>query len=426
MLALCLAPVAVQAEAESPPAVVSSGAVTSAPSAPETSPTPSFFDINKYRADPGNPGAIRVPGTNVAIYIGGFAQLDVISDLNVIGNPDQLVVASIPVGGGTGNTGSELSARQSRVFIETDAPWKVAPLLAYLEVDFFDPQNQADLHIRHAFGAVGHPDGVRFLGGQTWTTFMDATVFPSQLDYAGPVGLVNVQQPQARLIVPIHRRTRPDRAADGAGVAVRDRGAQSPDHRPDGHAGDRLLALARCGLHAALGSRPRPPSPERRVPPTRDPARRRRSYRNARLRRQLHRPPDRFLGQGRIPLVGGRRPRGGALLRRLERTRPRRLPAGGRRCSPRRASSAGWARTSTFCGETGSHSPPSTACCISSTCRPAPTRRSAQSQYVGAVFQYFPNKRFMAGIEYMFGQRENRNGETGSDNRLQVSTQVKF
>ncbi len=49
-----------------------------------------------------------------------------------------------------------------------------------------------------------------------------------------------------------------------------------------------------------------------------------------------------------------------------------------------------------------------------------------QEQYVGGVLQYFPNKRFMTGIEYLFGQRENRNGATGSDNRVQVSTQVRF
>ena len=126
--------------------------------AAEVSPTPSFFDVNKYRADPGNPGAIKIPGTNVALYIGGFAQLDVITDANVIGNPDEFVLSSIPVGGGTGNTGFALSARQSRVFIETDAPWTVAPLLAYVELDFFDPQNQSDFHLRHAFGAIGRPD----------------------------------------------------------------------------------------------------------------------------------------------------------------------------------------------------------------------------------------------------------------------------
>ena len=50
----------------------------------------------------------------------------------------------------------------------------------------------------------------------------------------------------------------------------------------------------------------------------------------------------------------------------------------------------------------------------------------AGAQYVGGVFQYFPSKRFMVGIEYLFGQVENRNGQTADDNRLQASMQVKF
>jgi hypothetical protein len=166
------------------------------------SPTPSFFDVNKFRADPNNPGAIRLPGTNVAIFIGGFVQLDLIGDVQVIGNPDQFVVASIPVGGGTGNTGAEATARQSRVFIETDAPWLLANLLAYVEVDFFDPQNQSTFHLRHAFGAIGRSDRVRLIAGHTWSAFMDATVIPSELDFTGPVGLVNVQQAEARVVVP--------------------------------------------------------------------------------------------------------------------------------------------------------------------------------------------------------------------------------
>ena len=36
-----------------------------------------------------------------------------------------------------------------------------------------------------------------------------------------------------------------------------------------------------------------------------------------------------------------------------------------------------------------------------------------QLQYVGGVLQVFPNKRFMTGFEYMFGERENRDGQIG-------------
>ena len=86
-LALWLAPLgAADAEATPTPSIASADGASTVTSEPQASPTPSFFDVNKYRADPGNPGVIRIPGTNVAIYIGGFAQLDVIDDINVIGN----------------------------------------------------------------------------------------------------------------------------------------------------------------------------------------------------------------------------------------------------------------------------------------------------------------------------------------------------
>ena len=85
-LALLLLSSAARAES-TPPAPDTSSAVPAPAATTDGSPTPDFFDVNKFRADPHNPGAIHIPGSNVAIYIGGFAQLDVIYDANVIGNP---------------------------------------------------------------------------------------------------------------------------------------------------------------------------------------------------------------------------------------------------------------------------------------------------------------------------------------------------
>jgi hypothetical protein len=50
----------------------------------------------------------------------------------------------------------------------------------------------------------------------------------------------------------------------------------------------------------------------------------------------------------------------------------------------------------------------------------------ARAQYAGAVFQYFPGSRLMLGMEYVFGQRQDRDGQTAADNRLQTSMQVRF
>jgi hypothetical protein len=391
---------------------------------PVDSPTPAFFDVNKYRADPGNPGAIRVPGTNVAIYIGGFAQLDYISDLQVIGNPDQFVVTSVPVGGGTGNTGSELSARQTRLFIETDAPWTVAPLLAYVEVDFFDPQNASNLHIRHAFGAFGHADGVRLVAGYTWTSFMDATVIPSQLDYAGPVGLANTQQAQARLVVPFHQTRTPNGAARGFEWALSveapapqittpmDVDATAYARWPDAvtalrwnHAHGHLQASAlfrQVGIFPATGARVAEIGYGGNVTGGvggfwgKD-----QILWAAGGGRGVARY---FAGSNGLALDGFLQPDGALSLTRV---------AGGLLSyqhffGDRFSLNAIGSVLHLFDLEAGSDA------------------TLKQAAYFGGVLQYVPNRRLMFGAEYLYGRRENRNGDAGADNRLQASTQVRF
>ena len=430
-LALCFPPIAARAETPStatttsPPSIASGDGTSTVGDGAQASPTPSFFDVNKYRADPGSPGAIRVPGTNVALYVGGFAHLDVISDINVIGNQDQFVVSSIPVGGGTGNTGFELSARQSRVFIETDAPWSVAPLMAYVEVDFLDPQNQDVLHIRHAFGAIGRPNRLRLIGGHTWSSFMDATVIPNQLDFAGPVGIANVQQAQARLIVPVNL-------------------TYDADGLPTGLEGQLSIEA---------------PAPQITLP----------------MNTQgtgFSRWPDLIAtlrwnhGHGHLQLSGvfrqignlnamgdgtSRVGYGGNFTGRLAGFWGKDhflWSVGGGRAVARYYAGSNGLNQDAFLQTDGQLSLPSLVAAMGSythylwgdrlgltgiysilrffNLEAGTDTTFRQSQYVGGVLQYFPNKRFMTGIEYLFGQRENRNGSTGSDNRLQVSTMVKF
>jgi hypothetical protein len=424
---MLVAPAAARGQAKPPPTVATPpGAGASATATdPEASPTPDFFDVNKYKADSGNPGAIRLPGTNVAIFIGGFAQLDFINDLQVIGNPDQFVVSSVPVGGGTGNTGSELSARQTRVFVETDAPWTVAPLLAYVEVDFFDPQNASNLHLRHAFGAVGRPTGVRLVAGYTWTVFMDATVIPSQLDYAGPVGLANTQQAQARLGVPFHQARGSNGEARGLEWML---SIEAPDPQvttpmsveatgyarwPDAvtalrwrHAYGHLLASAlfrQVGIFPAGGAR------------TADVG----YGGNFTGRLSGFRGKDQllwavgggrgvaryFAGSNGLSLDGFLQPDGALSLSRT---------AGGLLSYQHFFGGDRFSLTATasvlrlFDLDAGSDT------------------TLKQLQYYGGLFQCFPNRRFMFGVQYLFGRRENRNGDSGSDNRVQASTQIKF
>ena len=84
--------------------------------------------------------------------------------------------------------------RQSRFGVKTYTPTKYGELKAIFEFELFGTgvdAGQTTFRLRHAWGELGH-----FGGGQNWSTFVDPDVFPNQLEYWGPNGLVwfrNVQ-----------------------------------------------------------------------------------------------------------------------------------------------------------------------------------------------------------------------------------------
>jgi hypothetical protein len=160
--------------------------------------TPDFFDVNKYASEGDFPGSFRIPGTKTSFQIGGFVQLDTIFDSDRIGNEDAFVVNTIPtsaVGEAAGDT--NFSIRQTRLFLKTQTPTKEwGNLVTYVEIDFFGTDG-AEPRIRHAYGQIG--DKFQFLAGQTWSAFQDATIFPSVLDFQGPAGIITSRRPQLRI-----------------------------------------------------------------------------------------------------------------------------------------------------------------------------------------------------------------------------------
>lgn len=157
--------------------------------------TPARFDFHKYVAAGDFPGSITIPGTKISFQVGGFAQLDAIFDTSNIGSEDSFIVSSIPTDIETAGQ-THFSVRQTRAFIKTSAPTDWGNFITYVEGDFFGPDG-TDLRLRHAYGEFG--DKVRLLGGQTWSTFMDASTYPAIFDYQGPNGMVLVRQPMVRV-----------------------------------------------------------------------------------------------------------------------------------------------------------------------------------------------------------------------------------
>ena len=86
------------------------------------------------------------------------------------------------------------SVRQTRFGVKTYTPTKYGELKTIFEFELFGvgvDAGQTTFRLRHAWGELGH-----FGAGQYWSTFVDPDVFPNQLEYWGPNGLVwfrNVQ-----------------------------------------------------------------------------------------------------------------------------------------------------------------------------------------------------------------------------------------
>lgn len=131
----------------------------------------------------------------------GFAQVDYIQDFNRV-DPDweaTLRPSKIPTTDGQfGDDGqSTISVRQSRFGVQASTPVGGRPLYAKFEFDLYgtgDDAGQTTMRLRHFYGTWGP-----ILAGQTNTLFMDGDTFPNTIDYWGPNGMVFIRNAQIRL-----------------------------------------------------------------------------------------------------------------------------------------------------------------------------------------------------------------------------------
>jgi hypothetical protein len=154
------------------------------------------------------PGSFLAPGTNTSFRLRGFVRLAGMFDFDPVGVQDAFVTNSIPVPQGTGQN-FNMSGRISRFALESWTPtnfcdWNIH---TFIEADFFNGAGQAaggggnPLRLRHAFFDFGY-----FRFGQQNTVFMDASAWPSLVDFQGPNSWVNQRQPSMRVTVPLGNR----------------------------------------------------------------------------------------------------------------------------------------------------------------------------------------------------------------------------
>ncbi|MEM8563864.1 MAG: DcaP family trimeric outer membrane transporter [Pseudomonadota bacterium] len=158
-------------------------------------------ELDKIRADDPTkdllktfPGAWRLPGTSAALSVGGYVRTAVVLNQDVLDIPDRFIVGSIPVGAPANPDNaaqSSITASQSRLNVDMREHTSAGVLRAYIEGDFTGQGNT--FRLRHAFGQWD-----RILAGQTWSTFVDTQATPDEVDFEGLNGRINVRQSQVR------------------------------------------------------------------------------------------------------------------------------------------------------------------------------------------------------------------------------------
>jgi hypothetical protein len=148
-------------------------------------------------------------GPRLELY--GFAQMDAIYDVNSSDpqwkgalRPSKIPV-DCPGDPGCGKDGdTTLSVRQSRFGAKGYVPTPLGELKTIFEFELFgvgDDAGETTFRLRHAWGELG-----QFGAGQTWSLFMNPDVFPNSIEYWGPPGMVFYRNVQARW-TPIENET---------------------------------------------------------------------------------------------------------------------------------------------------------------------------------------------------------------------------
>jgi DcaP outer membrane protein len=140
------------------------------------------------------------PAARPSFEIYGFAMLDIGQNFKQI-HPnwfDTMRVTKLPsVKDQFGHDNSTFAGvRQSRLGVRSSTPTALGDLKTTFEFELFGTgvdEGQTTFRLRHAYGEIGG-----FGAGQTWSPFMDPDVFPNQLEYWGPTGMVFFRNVQVR------------------------------------------------------------------------------------------------------------------------------------------------------------------------------------------------------------------------------------
>lgn len=139
---------------------------------------------------------INIPGTNTSVGLHGFAEFQIIHDTDGLDN-NRFDTATIPVDGAPSQTKFNVNPSQLRISSQTPVP--AGRLNTMISMDFNGEVDKPDPRLRVAYGEfVSDELGLGVLAGQTYSTMLDLRAVPETLDFAGPAGLWQTRQPLFR------------------------------------------------------------------------------------------------------------------------------------------------------------------------------------------------------------------------------------
>jgi hypothetical protein len=138
-------------------------------------------------------GWIPIPAMETSIRFGGFVQVNYIHDFQNTGYPyGDFIPSLIPVP--TDKTsGTQFDPRTSRITFETQTPTKIGSVSTFFSFDL--ATSSAAPRLRQAYVSwTSNRNGGNILLGQSWTTMIDLGVWPELFDLEGPNAMTGLRQ----------------------------------------------------------------------------------------------------------------------------------------------------------------------------------------------------------------------------------------
>jgi len=152
--------------------------------------------------------SLKIFGQAIQVILHGQLQLDVMHDFNAMGlDPDggftnEFITGEIPARGTeaaqmTHRTGFSVNASTVFIGFRTHTGWGELEVLS--QVNFMGNLTGGPaFQLYQAYGKLGN-----FLGGKAWSTFTNLASMPNTLDYEGPNAIPEVQAPMMRWDQPL-------------------------------------------------------------------------------------------------------------------------------------------------------------------------------------------------------------------------------